>query len=204
MRSSTGALRNSLTRLGNKRRSAKVLTSANGLKFSVRAVRNQNGDPVSSPKCQAMAARRYSSGSAMGTGRGTSNSEKSPMPSILSHQRPARQPCRGAPGIRALNIAPCRGELFVANRFSAVDCLAECRRDRLVEGGINLVVNASAFGEAERSDTLNADLFGLRLCLQQAHRLGDVLVQRHCPGGPGAESPPTLQRGLHVRRDYLH
>ena len=32
--------------------------SVNGLKFSVWAVRSQNGDPVSSPKCQAIAARR--------------------------------------------------------------------------------------------------------------------------------------------------
>lgn len=40
-------------------------------------MRNQNGEPVSCPKCQAIAARRYDSGSTTGTVRGTSNSEKS-------------------------------------------------------------------------------------------------------------------------------
>ena len=58
IRSSTGSLRNSLSRLGNSRKSANVLTSVSGLKSSVLAARNQNAQPVSSPKCQAIAARR--------------------------------------------------------------------------------------------------------------------------------------------------
>src|SRR4029077_4931899 len=48
-----------------------------GLKFSVRAARSQKSEPVSSPKCQAIAARKYASGSSTGADRGTSSSEKS-------------------------------------------------------------------------------------------------------------------------------
>src|SRR5271157_1055805 len=93
MRSSTGTSRSSSTRLGNNRRSVNVCTSTIGSNPSLRAARNQNGDPVSSPKCQAIAVRRYPCGSSGGISRGTSSSEKSisSTPPILSHPVPGRQ-----------------------------------------------------------------------------------------------------------------
>ena len=60
--------------------------SVSGSKSRVFAARNQNALPVSSPKCHAIAERRYATGSSTGWSRGTSSNEKSTpaTPPILS------------------------------------------------------------------------------------------------------------------------
>ena len=56
-----------------------------GSKSSFFAVRNQYGEPVSSPKCHAIAERKYASVSEGGTFRGKCSNEKSAMRPILSY-----------------------------------------------------------------------------------------------------------------------
>src|ERR1700733_15241687 len=79
-----GRFRNSFSRLGNSRKSVNVLTSVSGLKFSVRAARSQKSEPVSSPKCQAIAARKYATGTQTGEHRGQPATKK-PYPPSTEH-----------------------------------------------------------------------------------------------------------------------
>jgi hypothetical protein len=71
-------------------------------------------------------------------------------------------------------------------------CAAEPCCARLVEGGVYVVVIPVSFGESELLGALHDYLGSLRLGLQQCHRFGDVLVQRH---RVGVESALALQRG---------
>src|ERR1700761_1268207 len=69
---------------------------------------------------------------------------------------------------------------------------------RLVETRIDVVVDTVSLREAQLLGALYHDFFSRRLRLQQAHRLGDVLIEWH---SLRVESVFALQRGLYLGRD---